>query len=274
MLALLLNRCDRDQRNEISPSAVHTSTRSIAVPATSWSRSTSSVSSSSGSTASVKLLNARSRSSWRYEASISGALAQAWWNPARQVRLVRVVSAEAAVVHALEQTAQALEVALAARSASVVGPGAGSSGAPAYVILIYVRRTMQEAAVEDAKARLLEAEQEYQRARADDYVTRLIRDAAMVEAHRSGLSSREISDLLGGIGQPNVVRARRRASSRIETLPEGLLSPADAVRVSGLSPKEFVMAVRERRIASVEPLAGVHAFRSEDVRRIAGASST
>jgi hypothetical protein len=135
-----------------------------------------------------------------------------------------------------------------------------------------VTKTTHEAAVEDAKAKLLEAEQEYQRARADDYVTRVIRDAAMVEAHRAGLSSREISDLLGGIGQPNVVRARRRAATRVETLPEGLLFPTEAVRVSGLSPKEFVLAVREGRIASVEPVSGVRAFRSEDVRRIARAS--
>ncbi len=152
-------------------------------------------------------------------------------------------------------------------------PGIGSSWPRAYVILIYVRKTTQEVARDDAKAKLLEAEQEYQRARADDYVTRLIRDAAMVEAHRAGLSSREISDLLGGIGQPNVVRARRRAASRTEVLPEGLLSPAEAVRASGLSPKEFVMAVREGRISSVEPVTGVRAFRSEDVRRLARAPS-
>jgi hypothetical protein len=136
-----------------------------------------------------------------------------------------------------------------------------------------VKKISNDAAREDARAKLLEAEQEYQRARTDDYVTRLIRDAAMVEAHRAGLSSREISDLLGGIGQPNVVRARRRAASRTQVLPEGLLSPADAVRASGLSPKEFVTAVREGRINPVEPLAGVRAFRPEDVRHLAQASS-
>ena len=136
-----------------------------------------------------------------------------------------------------------------------------------------MKKTTNEDAVEDAKAKLLEAEQEYQRARAGDYVTRLIRDAAMVQAHRAGISSREISDLLGGIGQPNVVRARRRAASRIETLPKGLLSPVEAVRESGLSPKDFVMAVRDGRITSVEPVAGVRAFRSEEVRRLTRASS-
>jgi hypothetical protein len=136
-----------------------------------------------------------------------------------------------------------------------------------------VKKISNDAAREDATAKLLEAEEEYQRARTDDYVTRLIRDAAMVEAHRAGLSSREISDLLGGIGQPNVVRARRRAASRTQVLPEGLLSPADAVRASGLSPKEFVTAVREGRINPVEPLAGVRAFRPEDVRHLAQASS-
>jgi hypothetical protein len=136
-----------------------------------------------------------------------------------------------------------------------------------------VKKISNDAAREAATAKLLEAEQDYQRARTDDYLTRLIRDAAMVEAHRAGLSSREISDLLGGIGQPNVVRARRRAASRTQLLPEGLLSPADAVRASGLSPKEFVTAVREGRISPVEPLAGVRAFRPEDVRHLAQASS-
>ena len=142
-----------------------------------------------------------------------------------------------------------------------------------YVILTYMQRTTSVAALEDAKLKLLEADQEYQRARADDYVTRVIRDAAMVEAHRAGLSSRQISDLLGGIGQPNVVRARRRAASRAQTVPEGLLSPAEAVRASGLSPKEFVMAVHAGRISPIEPSAGVLAFRSQDVRDLARASS-
>jgi len=132
--------------------------------------------------------------------------------------------------------------------------------------MIWMRATEDGATREEAKAKLLEAEEEYQRARADDYVTRLIRDEAMVEAHRAGLSSREISDLLGGIGQPNVVRARRRATTRREVIPGGLLSPSDAVRASGLRPKEFISAVREGQIRSVEPVPGVLAFRSEDVR--------
>jgi hypothetical protein len=131
-----------------------------------------------------------------------------------------------------------------------------------------VQKTDTEQAREDARVRLLESEQEYQRARADDYVTRSIRDAAMVDAHRAGLSSNEISDLLGGIGQPNVVRARRRSATRAQVLPDGLLSPVDAVRASGLGPKEFVIAVREGRITAVDLSAGVRAFRSEDVRRI------
>lgn len=147
-----------------------------------------------------------------------------------------------------------------------------TQGRPAYVILIYVNTAKDETAREAAKTKLLEAEQEYLRARADDYVTRLIRDSAMVEAHRAGLSSREISDLLGGIGQPNVVRARRRATSTGQILPEGLLSPADAVRASGLSPRDFLAAVREGRISSVEPLPGVRAFRPEEVRHLGKAS--
>ncbi len=132
-----------------------------------------------------------------------------------------------------------------------------------------MKSAQDEGSREAARQKLVEAEVEYQRARADDYVTRLIRDSAMVEAHRAGLSSREISELLGGIAQPNVVRARRRATIRQQVVPEGLLSPADAVRVSGLGPKEFVSAVREGRIHSVEVQPGVLAFRPEDVRGLA-----
>ena len=47
--------------------------------------------------------------------------------------------------------------------------------------------------LETARRNLIEAEREYQQARVDDYMTRLIRDSAIVEAHRLGMSSREIS---------------------------------------------------------------------------------
>jgi hypothetical protein len=126
--------------------------------------------------------------------------------------------------------------------------------------------------LELVRRRLVEAEQEYQRARADDYVTRLVRDAAIVDAHRAGLSSREISSLVGDMGQPNVVRARRRAITRREVVPGGMLSPADAVRLSGLGPRDFMLAVREGRVTAVELGAGVRAFRVDEVRRLAAAS--
>lgn len=122
--------------------------------------------------------------------------------------------------------------------------------------------------LDSTRARLAAAEAEYRRALTEDYITRLIRDDAIVEAHRSGLSSREISEIVGDIGQPNVVRARRRAVTRREGIPGGLLSPADAVRESGLSPAEFVGAVREGRIVAVELEGGVRAFRPEDVTQI------
>jgi hypothetical protein len=134
-------------------------------------------------------------------------------------------------------------------------------------------RKKDEDAREAVKAKLLEAEREYQRARTDDYLTRLVRDSAMVEAHRAGFSSREISELLGGIGQPNVVRARRRAEAQQKAFPKGLLSPTEAVRASGLDVKQFVRAVREGRITPVEPSPGVRAFRPEDLRDLARASS-
>ncbi len=127
--------------------------------------------------------------------------------------------------------------------------------------------------VDSTRARLAGAEAEYRRALTEDYITRLIRDDAIVEAHRAGLSSREISEIVGDIGQPNVVRARRRAATRREMIPGGLLSPADSVRESGLSPSDFVGAVREGRIVAVELEGGVRAFRPEDVKKIAARST-
>jgi hypothetical protein len=124
--------------------------------------------------------------------------------------------------------------------------------------------------LDDARRRLGEAETEYRRALTEDYITRLIRDDAIVEAHRSGLSSREISEIVGDIGQPNVVRARRRAVTRREILPSGLLSPADAVRKSGLTPREFVEAVHTGRITPVVLDAGVRAFKPEDIAALEG----
>lgn len=114
----------------------------------------------------------------------------------------------------------------------------------------------------------MQAEEEYQRARIDDYVTRLVRDSAIVEAHRLGMSSREISSLIGDIGQPNVVRARRRAIARRDVVPGGMLGPGDAVRESGLGPRDFIRAVRTGRIKSVEVTQGVRAFRVEDVEQL------
>ena len=106
-----------------------------------------------------------------------------------------------------------------------------SSCPPCHTDIVSEQESSAE--VDNVRQRLIEAEEEYQRARTDDYVTRLLRDSAIVDAHRAGLSSREISTLVGDIGQPNVVRARRRAVTRREVVPAGLLSPADAVRESG-----------------------------------------
>jgi len=129
-------------------------------------------------------------------------------------------------------------------------------------------RTAPGHEIEDARQRLVEAEAEYQRARSEDYVARLIRDSAIVDAHRAGLSSREISDLVGDIGQPNVVRARRRALTRREIVPDGLLSPADALRRSGMTPAEFISSVRAGRLTPVDLPGGARAFRAEDVEEI------
>lgn len=135
-------------------------------------------------------------------------------------------------------------------------------------------QTEADSVLDAVRRRLVEAEEEYQRARTDDYVARLVRDSAIVDAHRAGLSSRSISELVGDIGQPNVVRARRRAVTRREVVPDGLLNPADALRESGLSPREFILAVREARLQVVELDAGVKAFRKKDVARLRRASGT
>ena len=145
-----------------------------------------------------------------------------------------------------------------------------SSCPPCHTDIVSEQESSAE--VDNVRQRLIEAEEEYQRARTDDYVTRLVRDSAIVDAHRAGLSSREISTLVGDIGQPNVVRARRRAVTRRELVPAGLLSPVDAVRESGLGPREFIHAVREGRLIAVELPGGVRAFRVEDVRRTRNAS--
>jgi hypothetical protein len=138
----------------------------------------------------------------------------------------------------------------------------------AYVTLTYMSQVEAHPEVGAARQRLVEAEEEYQRARNDDYVTRLIRDSAIVDAHRAGLSSRAISELVGDIGQPNVVRARRRAVTRREVVPDGLLSPADALRESGLGPRAFILAVRAGNLKTVELPGSVRAFRKEDVARL------
>jgi len=138
-----------------------------------------------------------------------------------------------------------------------------------YVMLTYMSEPKpQPSDFGDARRRLVEAEAEYQRARSEDYVTRLIRDSAIVDAHRAGLSSREISQLVGDIGQPNVVRARRRAITRREVIPAGLLSPADALRASGLSVARFISLVRGHQLQPVELAGGVRAFRPEDIEHL------
>lgn len=128
-------------------------------------------------------------------------------------------------------------------------------------------QTERDPAVEEARRRLVEAEAEYQQARTGDYVALRIRDAAMVEAHRAGLSSREIGELVGDMDQPNVVRARRRAFTRSEVIPDGLLSPVDALRDSGMSARDFVTAVRTGDLQTVDLPGGVRAFRVEDIKR-------
>jgi hypothetical protein len=145
------------------------------------------------------------------------------------------------------------------------------SGTSTYVTMTYMTGIDAQINHDEARQRLIEAQDQYQRNRGDAYVILLVRDAAIVDAHRAGLSSREISTLVGDIGQPNVVRARRRAVTRREVVPDGLLSPADALRASGLGPKEFIDAVRSGRLRQKNLPGGASAFRAEDVRQLSDA---
>src|SRR5207244_1007975 len=79
-----------------------------------------------------------------------------------------------------------------ALEALVCGPPVVSAAAPGHVILTAMptrstHDSHEPLAVE--RQRLVEAEAEYRRARSEDYVARVIRDAAIVDAHRAGMSS-------------------------------------------------------------------------------------
>lgn len=125
---------------------------------------------------------------------------------------------------------------------------------------------------ETLRAYLIEAEREYRQTKDEDYVIRVIRNSMIVRAHRGGLHQREISELVGDMGQPNVARTvkRERAITRHDLLPGGMLAPDDALDRSGLSPSSFMRAVRQGHLQP-KPTGypGVLAFLPEDVRALA-----
>jgi len=57
-----------------------------------------------------------------------------------------------------------------------------------------------------------------------------------------------------------------------DAVPKGSLSTFDALRESGLSPREFILAVHEGRLRAVKLAGGVRAFHTEEVRRLRSAS--
>ena len=151
------------------------------------------------------------------------------------------------------------------------------AGVRGHVTLTYMSDTSEDQAGAELallRQRLAEAEGEYRRTQTEDYVVRLVRDATIVDAHRGGMSSREISALVGDIGQPNVVRTRRRAITRRDVVPHGLLDPADAVRASGMGPAAFISAVRDGRIKPRDLADGLKAFRAEDVEGLAATAES
>lgn len=119
------------------------------------------------------------------------------------------------------------------------------------------------------RSALVEAEREYENARTHDYVARVIRDGLIVNAVRAGISQKEISGLIGDIGQPNVARAQRRALTRRDLVPGGMFAADDAQEKSGLDPAAFMDALRAGRIeAKRTGTSGVWAFLPEDVRAL------
>jgi hypothetical protein len=101
----------------------------------------------------------------------------------------------------------------------------------------------------------VEAQAEFQRAQGE-YVARQVRDSAVVDAVRAGVSTHEIKDLV-----PDLTRAVTRRNR----VPGVLLSPTDALRLSGLTARQFLDAVRAGRISPVQLPGDVRAFRPEDV---------
>jgi hypothetical protein len=117
------------------------------------------------------------------------------------------------------------------------------------------------------RADLEEAEREYQNTRTHDYIARVIRDGLIVRAHRGGINQKEISAIVSNIGQPNVARAQKRAITRRDVVPGGMIAADDAQAQSGLGPAAFMAAVRVGQIVP-RPTGspGVWAFNPEDVR--------
>jgi hypothetical protein len=124
--------------------------------------------------------------------------------------------------------------------------------------------------VDQALAELRQAQEALELARRAEYTALRVRDEAMVAAHRAGASSSVIGEITG-MNQPNVARGRRRAATRREVIPTGLLGPSEALRASGLPVKEFVRLVESGELPSVEVYPGVHAFRPETLGRRATA---
>ena len=58
--------------------------------------------------------------------------------------------------------------------------------------------------------------------------------------------------------------------TRRDVVPDGLLSPADALRLSKLSAAEFITTVRTGRLRPVDLPGGARAFRVEDIERAFG----
>ncbi len=132
------------------------------------------------------------------------------------------------------------------------------------ICVIAFEKTQAEQAA--LRADLAEAEREYQNDRTHDYIARVIRDGLIVRAHWGGIHQKEISAIVSNIGQPNVARAQKRAITRRDVVPGGMMAADDAQEQSGLGPAAFMAAVRSGQIVP-RPTGspGVWAFNPEDV---------
>jgi hypothetical protein len=122
--------------------------------------------------------------------------------------------------------------------------------------------------LEALREKLEAAQMVYEDSKTDQHVARMIRDGALIAAHRAGVAPEEIAEAIGEDDVTDVVRIRRRAMSHREVLPVDLLSPSQALRLSTLNPSQFIDAVRDGKIEKVLLEKGAVGFKRSEVEAL------